>query len=484
VAKARDAARMAPWFYEARRLEAEICMDQARREKDSGQALGFLDSAGKALDVAVRTAPSDPDLCDLESRRWWDEMILRRQAGQSLQGAQEHFGQACDRWVLIRPDLVDVDARRAWADVELARDTGQGDEADRLAWAEAGKKLAEGALQKSPEHPEALGALAAAVVIQAYSAMERSQDPRPALDRAIGLLNRALDEAPSAFELFDQLAIAYWARIEYEKTAGVDPSKTLREATQAMERVAGRFPRVADFEAYLGSFYVELADFEAIHGVDPAPSVAKAVSRLGRAIRIMPRRFDFHFSLGNAYLTQAHYLLFHEGDPLPDLERAEQAYQEARTQNPRVSSVILGLAETQVIRAWALVQRRESPMACFPEVEGYLREAATIEPPSWREAYYRAEAELVQAKWFKDPKQVREVLEAAERHAKQALRAGPLQPHVLWLMALVQLEWANRFPEEAAPRTHSAQAHLQKALKQDPGFEMARRTLEKATGRK
>ena len=163
---------------------------------------------------------------------------------------------------------------------------------------------------------------------------------------------------------------------------------------------------------------------------------------------------------------------------------AEEGYREARAQNPRASSVVLGLAETRVIRAWALEQRKESPMASLAEVEGYLREAALIEPPSWREEYYRAESALVQSRWIKDPQQVRGVLEAAERHTKQALRSGPLQPPVLWLMALVQLEWAEHYPQEASMRKRVAQLYLQKALKQDPGFELAHRTLDGITSQK
>jgi len=484
IAKAREAAQMAPWFYEARRLEAEISMDQARREKDPGKALAFLDAAGSALGLALRTAPSDPDLCDLESRRWWDEMTLRRQAGQPLQVAFAALQNACDHWAQIRPDLADVNSRRAWAELEMARDVGIGDKEKRLVRADSGRKLAEKALQQSSDHPEALGALAAALTIQAYASMDKNEDPRPVLDKAIGLLNKAMESAPEAFELCDQLAMAYWARLEYEKTAGVDPSHTLREATQVMGRIAGRFPRVADFEAYLGGFYVEKADFEAIHGIDPGPSVEGAAARLGQAIRLMPRRFDFHYSLGNAYLTRAHYLLFHDGDPLADLDRAETAYLEARTLNAKNTSVTLGLAETYVIRAWALVQRRESPMAAIAKFEGMISEVASVELPSWREAYYLSESELVQSRWLREPQQVRAKLLASEGHIKQALQKADRQPAVLWLMAMVELEWAKRFPEDARLRKQAAQLHLQKALKLDPGFELARRTLEDAAGQK
>jgi len=475
AAMAREAARTAPWFYEARRLEAEVRMEQARIEKDPRRAQGYLEAAGQAIALAARTAPSDPDLCDLESRRWWEEMELRRQAGLEIQDACAGLGRACDRWAVILPDSPDIDARRAWADLELARDMSHGNEASRLSWAADGMKLAELALGRTPEHPEALGALATALRIQAYSAMERGADPRPSLDRAIALLNRAIERTQVGYELLDQLAMAYWARIEYEKASGVNPTASLREAAEVMERMAGRFPRVADFEAYLGGFYVELGDFEATHGTDPSASVELAVARLNRAIRLLPHRFEFHFSLGNAYLTRAHYLLFHGGDPRLDLDKAESAYLKAQSENPRVASVLLGLAETQVIRSWALEKRHESPSAFLAQVERYLAEAGSIERPGWREAYYRSEAALVAALWNSDPEQAKSKFEEAERLALLALREARLQPPVHWLMAMIQKEWAARFPEEATHRTRLARIHFRKALELDPGFELARR---------
>jgi predicted Ser/Thr protein kinase len=484
IAKAREAAQTAPWFYEARRLEAEISMDQSRREKDPAKALSYLEAANSALLEALRTAPSDPDLCDLESRRWWDEMTLRRQAVQPLREAFDALQKACQRWTLIRPDLADADARRAWADLEMARDATIGDKKARLIRVESGRKFAETALHQKPDHPEALGALAAVLTLHAYTSIDRNQDLRPVLDRAIGLLNKAMESAPEAYELCDQLAMAYWARLEYEKTAGVDPSQTLKEATQAMGRIASRFPRVADFEAYLGGFYVEKADFEAIHGIDPGPSVEGASARLGQAIRLMPRRYDFHYSLGNAYLTRAHYLLFHAGDPMADLDLAEKAYLEARALNPKNAGVVLGLTETQVIRAWALVQRKESPVAEFSKAERLLQESASMRAPSWREAYYQSELELLRSRWLKEPQQVRALLLASERHVAQALQKADRQPAVLWLAAVLELEWAKRFPEDAIHRKQAAQLYLQKALKLDPGFIMARRTLEETTGQK
>ncbi len=474
---ARKAAHSAPWFYEARALEAEADLERARKEKDPARALEALESAGASLKAAVATAPSDPRLCDLESRRWWEAMIFRRQAGL---GSSEAFGRiqaSCDRWDLVDPGSPDGLARRAWAWVEGAQEPGAQEVALRLSRAARGVDLAEGALRQAPEHPEALGALAAGIRIQAYAAMERGQDHRPALDRSIALLRQALGHAPSAFEILDQLATAYWARIELEKTLGRDPTPILEEALKAVGGLAERFPRVADFEGYLGGFYVELADFEADHGKDPGYTTAKAAYHFGLAVAAQPHRYDFHFGLGNAHLTRAQFTLFRKGDPFEELSLAEEAYTRALEKNPKALGTLYGRAEARILRAWALEAQRKSPLGDLALAERDLAEARSLTTPSWRDAYYTAASALVRGRWLRPPDQASKSLEQAEADTRAALADNPLQHHLHWLMALIDVERAHRFPEEARTRLRQARSHLESALKMDPGFDLARLAL-------
>lgn len=474
---AKQAARSAPWFYEAQALAAEIDMERSRKEKDPATAIQYLDSAGEALAKARATAPSDARLCDLDSRRWWDTMVLRRQAGQGAGAAFAQLQSACDAWDLIQPDDPESLARRAWAYVERSRDQEPGSSVDRLTRTAEGVRLAEKALQKAPENAEALGAMAAGICAQAYAAMDEGKDPGPDLDRAIQWLRKALEHAPSSFEILDQLATAYWARIELEKTLGRDPSSILGEALATMGRVAERFPQVADFEGYLGGFYVELADYESSRGKDPTQTAAMAVAHFTRAALAQPHRFEFLFGIGNAYLTQAEFLAYREGAPLKELEQAEQAYLKALERNPGYSGTLYGLAETRILMAWAQIRSHASPLTALSLAERNLSEARGTAPITWRDACYQAESELARARFMESNGQARAALISAEGHAREALVLNPLQLHLQWLLAEVQVEIARRFPSESRVRMRSARGSLEAALQKDPGFDLARRAL-------
>lgn len=476
---ANQAASAAPWFYEAQALAAEIDMERSRKEKDPARAIMYLDSAGEALAKARGTAPSDARLCDLDSRRWWDTMILRRQVGQGADGAFGQLLSSCEAWDRIQPENPESLARRAWAHVERSRNPGPEAPAMRLAWAAEGVRLAELALQKAPEDAEALGAMAAGIRTQAYAAMEHGADPGPALDRAIQLLRKALEHAPSAFEILDQLATAYWSRIELEKNLGRNPSAILGEALTTMGRVVENFPKVADFEGYLGGFYVELADYESSQGNDPSLTIGKAVAHFQRATSAQPHRYEFQFGLGNAYLTQAEFQVYRAGSPLKELDQAEAAYRLALERNPGSPGTFYGLAEARILRAWVQVRSHVSPLPELARAERDLSAARGTAPSTWRDACYQAEAELVRARSLEAKDQARTVLVAAERHAREALAKNSLQLHLHWLLAEIQLEFANRFPSESRVRLHQARGSLEAALKKDPGFDLAKGALSK-----
>lgn len=474
---AKEAARTAPWFYEALALAAEIDMEQSRKEKTPSRALRYLESAGVALQGARATAPSDARLCDLDSRRWWDVMVLQRQVGQ---GGGEAFGRllaSCDAWDLIQPGNPESPTRRAWGYLERSRGQDPNPPARRQAWVIQGVQLAESALQRAPENAEAMGALAAGILTQAYAAMEHGDNPGPAIDRAIRLLRTAHDHAPSAFEIVDQLAAAYWARIELEKNLGRDPSGMLGEALTTMGGVAQRFPKVADFDGYLGGFYVELADYESSRGRDPSPTTAKAVAHFLRAATAQPHRFDFQFGLGNAYLIQAGFLGYREGTPWKELDQAEQAYQLALERNPGWPGTLYGLAETRILRAWTKARTHGSPQEDLDQANRDLAEARGTAPPTWRDHCYLTESDLVLARSLRFKNQAVDRLVMAERHAREALAMNPLQLHLQWLQAEVQMEIAERLPRESPARLRAARATLESALVKDPGFDLARRAL-------
>lgn len=465
---ARDAAQSAPWFYEARALEAEVFLEQARLAKDPAATLALLDQAGGALASAALTAPSDPTLCDLQSRRWWEEMIQRRRSGRPLQEAFLAFEAACLRWKTILPGTPDAEARLAWGDLERARGLGLAPAAREAGFQRAIGR-AEAVLRTHPGFPEALGVLAAALQLQGYADLNNGRDPSATLDRAIRLLQQALGADSAAFELFEPYAASYWAKVEFQKSRGQDPAAAVQQALEAIRLLARRYPRVADFEGFMGGIQVEWADFQANHGIDPGPVATRALANLERASRMVPTRFDFHYSQGNAHLAQAQYR-FLTGQPVAAaLAAAEAAYRAALECNASASGALLGLGEVGLLRSQELQGQGRSPLATLAQAESSMI-AAQAFVDNWRLPLFHAQAALVRARWFQEPAEVRQQLVMAEREAAVALTLGGKLPTLLLVAAEVQLTWARLLPLEAKGRLERARRGLEEALRQDPSF--------------
>lgn len=469
---ARDAVKRAPWFYEGQTLEAEVHLERARLEGDPGLALDHLQKAGEVLASAARIAPSDPDLCDFQSRRWWEEMILKRRMGSEVGEAHRDFGEACERWRIILPQAAGPGARIASGLLERARSAPP---AHRASFLQAAIEQAQAVLHRHPDQEEALGVLAAGLFRQAYVALDAGRDPRPVLDQAAGLLRRALQGKSSAVDLFEPYAAIFWARIEYEKNRGINPVATVEEAIAAIQTLTGRFPNVPDFHGYIGGLLGELADYQANHGHDPLPTVKRALVHLDQATRMAPTRFEFHFTKGGLYLALAQHQLLHDLPALEALDAAERAYLAAQACNAAIASPCFGLGEVGLLRCQALEKEQKSPLQALERAEKAMGSHLVESQHNWRTDLFRAQAGLVRASRIDDPRGIPSHLSEAERQAERAVTQSGSLPAALVVKVQVQLAWARHFPEQSAARHAKAQASLAEALRQDPTFEPARR---------
>ncbi|MBK8791863.1 MAG: protein kinase [Holophaga sp.] len=480
---AKSALKGAPWFYEALRLEGEVYLACARLEQDPVKTLAYLDKAGTSLQAALTTAPSDPALWDLLSRRWWEEMVTRRRAGLAFQQPHQQLQEACANWQRLLPQAPDPEIRLARGELEAARaprlDSAVLPREKRLALPPLARALqrTETLLSRNPNHPDLLGALASGLQLRAYQDFNRGKDPRADLARAISLLQRAMDEGTPAFELFEPFVASHWARVEFEKSQGRNPAPQVEEALKALQALAQRYPRVADFPGYLGGLQAELVDYQATHGLDPAVAAQRALRHLERASTLAPARFEFHFSRGNVYLAWSQFHLLGDQDANPSLTDAEAAYRTALARNTSTEGAMLGLGEVGLLRCQAL-ERQERP---------YLKVLAKAEEDvaplqnqkeNWRVALFNAEAARLRALVTPSTPQTWVTLTAAERAANRALAQGGSVPPSLLVLAQIHLAWANLKPAVAGARRARARQLLQELLTKDPAFEPARQLVK------
>lgn len=468
LALAREASRNAPWFYEAWALEAQVHLEQAQLAGDPTRTLAHLKQAEQALSHAGRIAPSDPDLFDLQTRRWWEEMILSRRTGRDARAAFEAFRDLCARWRSVLPGAPGPEARLAWGKLEWARVAKP---ALRQALLQDAIEEARRVVDRVPDHEEALGALAAGLSLQAYAALDAGQDPRDALDRASALLKRALEGGSSAFELFEPFAATLWARVEYEKYRGLDPASTVEGALTAIQNLATRFPRVPDFSGFMGGILGEWVDYQANHGIDPTPVLRRALVHLDRASRMAPTRFEYPFTRGTVHLSLAGYQVM-QGIPAAEaLDAAEAGFRAALACNATSSGAYFGLGEVGLLRGQELERQRRSPLEVLASAEAVMASEPVQREDSWRARLFDAQAALIRARWTAEPEGVKRLLERAERQADAAVQASGKMAYALYVKALVQAEGARHFPAEALRRRGNARLALKEALRQDPGFE-------------
>ena len=469
--------RVAPWFYEARALEAEVELDLARKAPDASAAALHFRNAGLALEAATALAPSDPGLCDLEARHWREEMVQRRREGRSTRDAYEALLAACGRWRVIDPWGPGPGVGQVWGEIERAHGLKPAKRVEPLIRAIA---MAETILRAYPDHPEALGALAAGLQLQAYAAMNAGQDPRAALTRATTLLRRALMGDSAPFELFDPYALALWARVEYEAIQGQDPSPVVAQALDTLSNLAQRYPKVADFEGFRGGIQVELAEFQASHKVDPEPVARRALANLDRAVRMAPARFDFPFSQGNAHLALAQYRVLNGLPAAEALLAAETSYQSAHHLNGASPMPLDGLAEVGLLRCEELEAQGRNPLAALAQAEAQIEGR---DDSNWRTQLTRARVALLHARWAPEPGARPAFLATADQEASRALAQAGRIPAALVMVAQVQLAWAALEPRGAQGRRLLARRVLNECLKRDPGYQPAIQGLEAVAAR-
>lgn len=366
-------------------------------------------------------------------------------------------------------------ARRAWGAIELARCQGLSQRKNHL---DQGLSRARAALALESSQDEALGALAAGLQLQAYSALDAGEDPRPLLDQAAGLLRLALAGDGASFELFEPFATTYWARIEFEKGHGIEPATTVQEAIQALQALARRYPRVPDIDGFLGGILVEWADHQATHGQDPTPAVQRALSHLNRAVAQAPNRFEFHFSSASAHLAQAQYRFLKGASAEVDLRNAEGAYRRAMEGNPAVSGPLFGLGEVGLLRAQELDRAGRSPLRLLADAEAVMADPKVRADANWRVDLFQAQAFLLRARWNDDRSAARSLLEQADRAAERAIKLSGRVPTVLWVRAQVHLDWVRQDPKGQAGRWMLAKRLLEEAQARDAAYEPVRQLLE------
>ncbi|MBI4913100.1 MAG: protein kinase [Acidobacteria bacterium] len=382
-ALARRTLQEQPWSYEARRLEAETFLAQARTATDTGdwgEALKASEQAGASLAAGLEIARSDTGLHDAESARRL--LVLESEIPQG------RFLEARVDWVL---------------------------------------EGCNAALQADPGSLRALETKAMLFARLGQHQASHGVDPGPAFHRSREAAETALQLHPDATGPCITIGFACWQEAEHQKGKGQDPRPTARAGIAALSRAAELDPGNSVPLSYAGVIERAVGDFEYHHGEDPRPALARASAHLEKAVALNPRNTAALNNLSLVHYSRGRYEGRHGRDPVPDFRTAIARLEASITINPRLSPVFNNLGAIRHELASHLYKVGLSWEVDLDLALESFRRAAELNPQNPSPRYNLAFTLHNKAEWLLDGKGAdpTALLEDARRAIRAALDLKP-----------------------------------------------------------
>ncbi|NWJ42312.1 MAG: protein kinase [Geothrix sp.] len=349
IAKARAAQGQAPWFYEARLLEAQALLSWGL-PKSGPERDGILAEAHRSAQAALMAAPCDVQALGLAGRI--GVMRYGLFVSDPVQGRAIHAGV---EGVVAALRILEPGGSRA-AILEaslLTAEAVNAQVAGRPGAAPLRRALALLApLLEAPDPP--FDALEGAMQAECYAIkFPEMGDPIPWLDRALAHGREALDRRPGHSSLANELArVSVW-RLSEGTLRGEPPWEVFESALQVILRGLEREPDAKSLREALGYLWGERAEYERTHGMDPRPSLEQSMQSFEMVLRQGPS-FRSHYGMANAALMRGQWETVHrQAGAEASLERADQAYRQARLLAPFHSVLGANLVEVALWRGMA-----------------------------------------------------------------------------------------------------------------------------------
>lgn len=341
VGRAKAAQAQAPWFYEAKLLEAQALLSWGLPKGGEEQAT-LLEMAHQSALAALDSAPCDVQALGLAGRIG----VLRY--GQSYSDpARAKIVHAVVQRAVATLRVLEPDGQRATI-LEAALLTTEAVNA-QVVGREGAVPLRRALdllapLLASPQ--PSFEALEGAMRAERYAIkFPETGEPLPWLDRALVHGRQAFALRPGHTGLADELTrVSIW-RLGVGTQRGQAPWEVFEAALQVLLQTLDREPGAISTRGLLGYLWGERAEYERTHVMDPRPSLDQSIRCFELALKAGPT-FSSHYGIANAALMRGQWETDHHlNGALAALNQAEGAYRQARQVSPHHAIVGSNLVE-------------------------------------------------------------------------------------------------------------------------------------------
>ncbi len=376
VAQAKEAQAQAPWFYEAKLLEAQALLSWGL-PKSGPERAAILAKAHQSALSAVKAAPSDILALGLAGRigvKRYSLFVTDPTQRQALRASVE------DVWSTLQ--TLEPDGRQA-AILEASLLTTEAVNAQvegRSGSTALRQALALLAPLVDSAQPS-FDALEGAMRAECYAArFPEMGDPVLWLDQALAHGRRALELKSGHSDLAQELVrVSVW-RLSEGTLREQPPWEVFESTLLVVLRGLDREPEAKSLKEALGYLWGERAEYERTHGMDPRPSLEQSM-RSFEAVLKQGSNFRSHVGIANALMMRGQWeTVHHQTGALASLEWAEQAYRQARVLAPFHSVLPSNLVEVALWKGRAAGQDTAQGEQALVEGEIQFQEGVTRFP--------------------------------------------------------------------------------------------------------
>lgn len=460
---ADDALRESPWLYEAAKLAGDVHVTLALLSRDSGK----MDEAGRAFAAAVARyeqaasiGRSDAEVYEGLAEAWVRQIEMAANSGKPTESAYAAAIEASDHISIVEPQLVTGRLKKAYAALMTMAISGSG--VSPAARVKQCQDEAQAVLERDPENPYARDVAAGCTAFAADSAQGRGEDAAPLFQKAIALLEPAIQKSPNFLWGINDLATTYIAYAAYLQSHGNLTASELFEKSLEYGHKAALLDR-----KYLTPIQNMIFAFSKMamlsrHVIDLEKVIKDSDELYDKCIAINHSYQQCHINYAAAAARAAQRMLAAGEDPSALLEKAKRATSASR----QLGGAFVDAEQSEALAAWVLaawrVRGHQDPGEALSAVEAATARALAINPQDAFSKTLQAQGELLRAEWLWSMKRpgVAQALRSAQQAAEQAVRSPELYPDGGQTLAEVRRRQAADPSVQPAARA----LHLQNGL--------------------
>ena len=428
---AADALRESPWLYEAAKLAGDVHVALALLSRDSGKA----DEAGRAFAAAVARyeqaasiGRSDAEVYEGLAEAWVRQIEMAANSGKPTESAYAAAIEASDHISIVEPQLVTGRLKKAYAALMTMAISGSG--VSPAARVKQCQDEAQAVLERDPENPYARDVAAGCTAFAADSAQGRGEDAAPLFQKAIALLEPAIQKSPNFLWGINDLASSYLVYASYLAMHGDATANSLFQKSIEFSEKA-RLLDVSYLIPVQNILFTRAKLIQGSYQLDEIRSSMIMVDDLySKCITVNHAYQQCHINYAAAAARAAQRMLAAGEDPSALLEKAKRATSASR----KLGGSFVDAEQSEGLAAWVLaawrVRGHQDPEEALSAVQAATTRALAINPQDAFSKTLQAQGELLRAEWLSSVKRlgVAQALRSAQQAAEQAVRSPELYP--------------------------------------------------------